>query len=253
MHLTLFPYVGSKSWLVPTLHDIFERLSPDLLVSPFLGSGVFEYAFARSSNVPVLGCDLNPALLCVHLAYALDPDRLASAIRALDPHLTREEYYATRTRCESVAVCADFNVAAEFVRFMSNSYSGRYGSYVNSKRSVPTRALSLPCPDVTVERRDAFELLRNPPPGRLAWYLDPPYLVRTKHYQGSTNLGFDHKGLSELLLASDYQWVLSYNDCPEIRALYASCSILEVSRRNTSLSGRGGQRTELLIMPVGVA
>ena len=251
MDWKLFPYVGSKSWLVPLLLRLFERLSADVLVSPFLGRGVFEYAYARKfSKTPVLCFDVNAALLGVHRAYASDSKRLENAIRSLDPRLSREDYYALKARYAALAeVSGDFQGAAEFVRFMTNSFSGKYGSYVNSKRSLPVSALATPCPsNLSVARRDVFELLRNPPPGRLAWYLDPPYFVPTTHYQGSTNLGFQHGELAKLLLEMGGLWVLSYNDCPEVRSLYASCAILEVGRGNNSLSNVGGESTELLIL-----
>lgn len=51
-------------------------------------------------------------------------------------------------------------------------------------------------------------------------YLDPPYYVKGNDlYQ----FGFkkdDHERLSKILEASNHTWLLSYDDCPEIRELY---------------------------------
>ena len=52
-------------------------------------------------------------------------------------------------------------------------------------------------------------------------YLDPPY--KSKYslygYKGSMHKGFDHAALAAMLKKRD-RWILSYNDCPEIRELY---------------------------------
>lgn len=51
-------------------------------------------------------------------------------------------------------------------------------------------------------------------------YLDPPYYVKGNDlYQ----FGFtekDHERLSQSLKSTDHPWILSYDDCPEIRSLY---------------------------------
>jgi DNA adenine methylase len=55
---------------------------------------------------------------------------------------------------------------------------------------------------------------------RCLLYLDPPYWVAgNKLYQ----CGFskdDHERLASLLKTTTHDWVLSYDDCPEIRGTY---------------------------------
>jgi DNA adenine methylase len=249
--MKLFPYSGAKTWLAPTLVEILERLRPDVVVSPFLGAGCIEYAFARQRpQTPVLGCDANAALIGVHKAYAADRELLKAAALSLPPRLSREEFAALKASYAAMTEASlDFGKAAEFLRFMANCFSGRYGSYVvTPRKSVPVRALGTPCPqNISVECRDAFELLRNPPAGRVAWYLDPPYFVRTTHYRGTSNRGFQHAELADLLHEVGGLWVLSYNDCPEIRDLYKDCATVTVERPSTVLKGRDGGGVELLI------
>ena len=57
-------------------------------------------------------------------------------------------------------------------------------------------------------------------------YLDPPYLLNQKLYgrNGDMHAGFDHEGLAKLLHKYD-NWILSYNDCSEIRELYGGFRI----------------------------
>lgn len=53
-------------------------------------------------------------------------------------------------------------------------------------------------------------------------YCDPPYVIENGDYygyDGELHYGFDHQELAEIL-KSRGRWLLSYNDCPEIRELY---------------------------------
>ena len=45
--------------------------------------------------------------------------------------------------------------------------------------------------------------------------------------KGDTHIGFDHQALAEILQRRD-RWILSYNDCDEIRELYGDYQILSV-------------------------
>lgn len=52
-------------------------------------------------------------------------------------------------------------------------------------------------------------------------YLDPPYYVKGDSLYTVKMTSFDHEKLAGILLARD-NWVLSYDDCPEIQKLYTS-------------------------------
>ena len=52
-------------------------------------------------------------------------------------------------------------------------------------------------------------------------YLDPPYWLDQKLYgnKGSMHENFDHEALGEMIKKRN-GWILSYNDCKEIRSMY---------------------------------
>jgi site-specific DNA-adenine methylase len=59
-------------------------------------------------------------------------------------------------------------------------------------------------------------------------YLDPPYDIKYSLYGGNNghlHRGFDHISLSALLHSARSRWMLSYNDNPAIRELYAGFAI----------------------------
>jgi site-specific DNA-adenine methylase len=80
-------------------------------------------------------------------------------------------------------------------------------------------------------------------------YLDPPYVtVGDKLYQHSLSMA-DHIRLSQLLRDCDHDWLLSYNDCPQVRDLYA---FAQIERVETAYSTRRYHVShELLISPPG--
>lgn len=93
--------------------------------------------------------------------------------------------------------------------------------------------------------------------GNALLYLDPPYYVKGNdlYQQGMTFE--DHERLASALHATSHQWILSYDDAPEIRALYAWAEI-EVVHVNYSITAEKDKQSgnlksrvkpELLIYP----
>jgi len=67
-------------------------------------------------------------------------------------------------------------------------------------------------------------------------YLDPPYYDKGSDLYYHSFTEQDHKRLAKELKATPHKWVLSYDDCPEIRKLYdwANIEVLNVNYSITS-------------------
>jgi DNA adenine methylase len=80
-------------------------------------------------------------------------------------------------------------------------------------------------------------------------YLDPPYYVKGNqlyHIGFSSN---DHNRLCSMLCSCTNPWILSYDDCPEVRSMYEWACVEEVPVNYTT-GGKGSrQKVELLIYP----
>jgi DNA adenine methylase len=86
-------------------------------------------------------------------------------------------------------------------------------------------------------------LLKNSPPAVI--YLDPPYFNKgTDLYYYNFSLA-DHQRLADDLGKLQQHWLLSYDDCPEIRKLYEWAHIETVGVNYTIKSSRN--KSELLI------
>lgn len=88
-------------------------------------------------------------------------------------------------------------------------------------------------------------------------YLDPPYYVKGSDLYQHGFSECDHVRLSKLLEATPHKWLLSYDDCPEIRGLYrwANIKSVDVNYSITALKNEDGTRKsttkpELLISNV---
>jgi DNA adenine methylase len=86
-------------------------------------------------------------------------------------------------------------------------------------------------------------------------YLDPPYWEKGSQLYQCSFTHADHGRLADLLKVTKHSWVLSYDDCPEIRELYswANIQVLDVNYSITAVrdgnTGKkcGTTKSELII------
>src|SRR5262249_6599731 len=83
-------------------------------------------------------------------------------------------------------------------------------------------------------------------------FLDPPYYTATRLYGHSGILHeFDHERLAQLLKTTVHQFLITYDDCIEIRALYNWPNVrkfqLQYGMNNCNLQRTSKIGTEFLI------
>jgi len=61
-------------------------------------------------------------------------------------------------------------------------------------------------------------------------FLDPPYLSATKSRlygkKGNLHTGFDHTRFADVMRKTKHKWMITYDDCPEVRELFSFANIL---------------------------
>lgn len=77
-------------------------------------------------------------------------------------------------------------------------------------------------------------------------YLDPPYYAKGSVCYEKAFSPVDHQRLADILRSSIHHWVLSYDDCPEVRGLYRWATIRSVPV-TYSIHHHADKRTELII------
>ena len=104
---------------------------------------------------------------------------------------------------------------------------------------------------VVIENKNFEKLIKQYDRPQSFFYCDPPYYNTEDYYE---DVGFtrkDHERLANALCGMQGKFLLSYNDCPEIRELYSRPGIIiEGTTRLSNIAQRyeaGKQYAELLI------
>jgi DNA adenine methylase len=100
--------------------------------------------------------------------------------------------------------------------------------------------------DVLVTKLDFREVLRQVDAETYV-YADPPYLTQSKELYQYAFRAHDHEDLRAILAGAKFRWLLSYDDCPEIRRMYQQDEIHEL-QMTYSING-SREKNELLISP----
>lgn len=152
-------------------------------------------------------------------------------------------------------ITEDYDVrrAAMFLKLLRYSYSSSGKSYASQPfdiRKLFTLILELQnrMASVVVENQDFETLIRHYDRLDAFFYADPPYYSTEDMY--AVGFGWDdHVRLRDTLKDINGKFLLSYNDCPEIRELYDGYSLFDFSRTH-SMAQRyeaGKEFKELLI------
>ena len=219
-------YPGGKSRAV----DIICKLIPKNikeLCSPFFGGGSVELACA-SKGIKVYGYDIFTPVVEFWTCLQDNHNLLAEEVEKYYP-LPKEKFYELQQMQTNFTDI--FQRAAVFYVLNRYSFSGATLSggmspdHPRFTQSSIQRLRNFYNPNIEVKELDfkkSINLHRD-----TFLYLDPPYLIKNNLYgkKGDAHKCFDHKGLAEILRERD-NWILSYNNCPEIQELYEDYKII---------------------------
>lgn len=152
-------------------------------------------------------------------------------------------------------ITADYDVrrAAMFLKLLRFSYSSSGKSYASQPFDIRKlfgliSQLQDRLANVVVENQDFETLIKHYDRPDAFFYLDPPYFSTEDMYE--VEFGWDdHVRLRDTLKNIKGRFLLSYNDCNEIRELYNGFSMFDFSRTH-SMAQRyeaGKEFKELLI------
>lgn len=168
----------------------------------------------------------------------------------LFPPLEAQELQEVRTK-----ITTDYDVrrAAMFLKLLRYSYSSGCKSFASQPFDIRRlfeliMQLESRMANVVVENQDFETLIKHYDRTDTFFYLDPPYFSTESMYAVGFNWD-DHVRLKDTLSKIKGKFLLSYNDCPEIRDLYQGFNMFDFSRTH-SMAQRydaGKEFKELLI------
>lgn len=149
----------------------------------------------------------------------------------------------------------DYNLrrAAMFLKLLRYSYSSGGKSFACQPMNIRSlfgliQDVSIRLNNAVIENQDFEILIKHYDRENAFFYCDPPYYSSEYVYQ----CGFtwdDHLRLKNTLANSKGKWLVSYNDCEEIRNLYDGYSFFDFTRLHNMKQriNAGEQFPELLI------
>ena len=219
-------YPGGKTRGVEFITRFFPK-NLDALLSPFFGGGSIELATA-AKGTKVYGFDLFAPLVEFWKCLIHQPEFLAIEVAKYFP-LSRDKFYELQhnqthfeTQIERAAVFYVLNRSSFSGATLSGGMSPEHPRFTESSIE---RLRAFYNPNINIQKAD-FKTSLAAHPYKFT-YLDPPYLIKSSLYgrKGDAHKDFDHEGLAKILINREH-WLLSYNDCTEIRDLYAGFHII---------------------------
>lgn len=219
-------YPGGKTRGVEFITQFFPK-NLDKLLSPFFGGGSIELSMAAKGTV-IYGYDIFSPLVEFWQCLVTHPNELADEVEKYYP-LPKNKFYELqeiqtkfKTKLERAAVYYVLNRSSFSGATLSGGMSPDHPRFTETSIE---RLRNYYNPNIKIEKADFKKSLEKHP--FTFTYLDPPYIIKSSLYgkKGNAHKDFDHEGLAEILRNREH-WILSYNDCDEIRNLYEGFHIL---------------------------
>jgi DNA adenine methylase len=236
-------YPGGKTRAASKIVDKFPT-NIKIIYSPFAGGMSIELE-AASRGYNVITGDIFAPVCCFWNELLKDPRYLIKeSLKYLS--LTREEFYSLQNELRSYLKDSGFTiknkkdtkrVALLFFILNRSSFSG---TTLSGGMSPGHPRFTVSCIDrlnnfanfklkLTVRHSDFRDLLSNANSGDFV-YADPPYLIESNLYgdKGSTHSSFNHEDFVATMKdldKKDVRWLVSYNDCPQVRDWFENYKI----------------------------
>ena len=198
--------------------------------------------------------DFNPNLANLFRCVRDKPEELIGELEfTLNSRL---DFRHIRNELKKPTELPDVRRAAYFYQLIRQSYASGLDSFGGQPHSMWSnfpliRAACGRLQKVVVENKDFEKLIRQYDRPDAFFYCDPPYYATEDYYEDVGFTADDHKRLADALCGIKGKFLLSYNDCPEIRELYArSGLVIEGTARLSNIAQRyegGAMYAELLI------
>ena len=237
---------SSRSIILPRFPLYYEKY-----IEVFGGGGWILFAKPPRNDFEVFNdanSNISNLFYCVREHSAELRERLCYVLNS------REDFERIRHIVNEKAEIGDVKRAAEFYQLIRYSYASSCDSFGGKPHSMRSNfplieQASRRLQKVVIENKDFEKLICAQDSEVSFFYCDPPYYSTESYY---SNVGFnraDHERLRNTLGSIAGKFLLSYNDCPEIRELYRGYEMYGYERLNNMVQrfDGGGMFGELLI------
>lgn len=224
-------YPGGKSRsikkIIKYLPDNFSEYR-----EPFVGGGsLFIYLKQQYPHLKIWINDLNPELFCFWKKAQSNLNKLVKEIYYIKKSYQDGAVLFKELTKIDVKNLSDFERAVRFfvlnrITFSGTVESGGFSQQAFHKRFTISSIERLEqlvsiLPDIKITNLDYSHLLKSQNEN-IFLFLDPPYFTATKSKlygkKGDLHTIFDHKQFSKLMKKCYSSWLITYDDCAEIRS-----------------------------------
>lgn len=248
------PWLGGKRNLARRICAIIDAIPCSTYAEPFVGMGGIFLRRSRAPRAEVIndaGRDVANLfrILQRHYPQFLDTLRFQLTTRA-------EFNRLADTRPDTLT---DLERAARFLYLQRTAFGANPSGHnfgVNVGRSARFNLTTLEpmledlharLAGVVIECLDFEDFIRRYDSAGTLFYLDPPYWGSEGYYGKALFSRTDFQRLADQLAQIKGDWLLSINDVPEIREIFAFARIEEVTTTYTVSSKGANKAAELLI------
>jgi len=242
-------WIGGKKALRNKLLEHFpEQGSYERYIEVFGGAGWLLFAKDRHAKLEVYN-DINENLVNLFRCVKYHDEELD---RQLEWTLVSREQFVDAKEQLSIRGLTDIQRAARFYILIKQSFGADIRNFGLDSRNMEKargylKEVSRRLNKVVIENVDFERLINTYDREKAFFYLDPPYYDAEKRYPDRFNPE-DHERLKNRLLELKGRFVLSYNDCEPIRALYSDYEIIKVERFNNLFKENENKRYHELII-----
>ena len=245
-------WIGGKKALRDEILIRFP-IEYDRYIEVFGGGGWILFHKPPGNDFEVYN-DFNPNLANLYRCVRDQPEELIGELEfSLN---SRSDFKHIRQELKKTVELPDLKRAAYFYQIIRQSYASGLDSFGGKPHSIWAnfpliRAACERLQKVVVENKDFEKLIKQYDRPDSFFYCDPPYYATEDYYEDVVFNAADHNRLAEVLCGMQGKFLLSYNDCPEIRVIYNQPGIMiESTTRLSNIAQRyegGAMYAELLI------
>lgn len=224
-------WIGGKKLLKKKIIEQFPDQF-DRYIEVFGGAGWVLFDKDRHAPMEVFN-DINGDLINLYRCVKYHPEALQKELDWM--FVSREQFFDCIAQSDARGM-TDIQRAARFHCRIKLSFGTDLRSFGVRQRDMQgtvayLQQVSQRLNRVVIENVDFERLIKTYDRESALFYLDPPYYEAEKYYPDRF-MPKDHERLRDALICIKGKFVLSYNDCPEIRELYRGYSIIGADRLN---------------------
>lgn len=233
-------YPGGKSRAIKQISEYLPEKFSEFR-EPFVGGGsVFIHLKQTFPDLKIAINDLNPELFIFWYFAQSDLLKLVSEVRQIKENSPDGKLLFTKLANIDVNTLSDLERAVRFFVLNRITFSGTIESGGFSLESFHKRFTissidrlekleTILTEDIKITNLDYSHLI-NEPGENVFIFLDPPYFKaeKSKLYgkKGDLHTGFNHQKFAEILKQCPHNWLITYDDSPEIRENFKWANII---------------------------